>query len=137
MADLSDQRKLAHALARLGLGINIFLHGAVRVPKLKAFSNGLVEQFQASILPAPLVFASGYGIVIGEVIIGAMIILGLWLKHTLAAGMLLMILLITGSCLIENWSAAGTQMVYLGFYAVLLAGLQFDAFSVDRFLRKQ
>lgn len=126
-----DERKLAHGLARLGLGINIFLHGAVRVPKIGGFSNGLVDQFKGSVVPAVLVQTSGYGIVVAEVIIGLLLILGLWVKHSLAAGMLLMILLITGSCLIENWSAAGTQMVYLGFYAVLLATMKFDALSLD------
>lgn len=130
MAWITDERRLAHALARLGLGINIALHGAVRVPKLETFSNGLREQFQASILPGPLVFASGYGIVAGEVIIGVLLILGVRLKASLVAGMLLMILLITGSCLIENWNAAGTQMVYLAFYAGLLATVKWDAYSL-------
>ena len=126
-----SEYRLAHALARLGLGVNIALHGFVRLPKLDAFSNGLREQFAQSILPGPLVYASGYGIAIGEAIIGVLLVLGFFLRPTLVAGTLLMIVLITGSCLIENWSAAGIQMTYLGFYAVLLATVRHDGWSLD------
>lgn len=123
--------RLAHALARLGLGINIALHGIVRLPKLDAFASGLRDQFAQSILPGPLVYLSGYGIAIGEAVIGVLLVLGLFLRPTLVAGTLLMVALITGSCLIENWSAAGIQMIYLAFYAALLATARHDGWSLD------
>ncbi|AHF93285.1 DoxX family protein [Opitutaceae bacterium TAV5] len=129
--DSRSDYRLAHALARLGLGVNIALHGLVRLPKLDAFASGLREQFAQSILPGPLVYLSGCGIVIGEAVIGVLLVLGLFLRPALVAGTLLMILLITGSCLIENWGAAGIQMTYLGFYAVLLATVRHDAWSLD------
>lgn len=130
-----SDRSLAYALARLGLGINIALHGLVRLPKLDAFASGLREQFAQSILPGPLVYFCGYGIAIGETAIGILLVLGLFLRPALVAGTLLMILLITGTCLIENWSAAGLQMTYLGFYAVLLATIRHDAWSLDKLRR--
>ncbi len=134
----SPQRdfSLAHALARIGLGVNIALHGLVRLPKLDAFAFGLRDQFAQSILPGPLVYASGYGIAIGEAVIGVLLLLGLFLRPSLVAGAGLMLVLITGSCLIENWGAAGIQMTYLGFYAVLLATARHDAWSLDRVRRK-
>jgi hypothetical protein len=61
---------LAHGLVRLGLGVNIALHGT-RVPHLSGFSSGLREQFAQSILPPSLVYASGYGIAVGEAVIGS------------------------------------------------------------------
>lgn len=36
-----------------------------------------------------------------------------------------------GSCLIQNWNAAGVQMVYLAIIAGLIASARFDRFSVD------
>lgn len=126
----SDLR-LAYALARLGLGLNIALHGLIRIPKLPAFAAGMQETFSGSILPPALVYVTAYGIAIAEVIIGILLILGLVLRPALVAGTLLMILLISACCLIENWSAVGIQMVYLAFYCVMIATATFDSRSLD------
>jgi thiosulfate dehydrogenase (quinone) large subunit len=122
---------LAHGLARVGLGVNIALHGLVRVPDISGFSNGLVEQFSGTFLPSGMVYLSGYGIVIAEVVIGLLLLVGLYLRASLAAGMVLMIVLLFGTCLIQNWGTASSQMIYLGFYAALLATVAADRYSVD------
>ncbi|HSJ01850.1 MAG TPA: DoxX family protein [Verrucomicrobium sp.] len=132
MTSADENRTLAYALARVGLGVNIALHGLVRLPKLDSFAKGLQEQFASSILPSFLVQVSAYGIVFAEAVLGVLILLGWFLRPALVLGALLMIFLITGTCLIENWSAAGIQMTYLGFYAVLLATANYDGFSVDQ-----
>jgi hypothetical protein len=36
---------LAHALARITLGLNIAMHGYGRLPNLVGFTNGMVKQF--------------------------------------------------------------------------------------------
>ena len=41
-------RRLAYLLLRLTLGINILLHGAVRLPALGAFAEGMVQEFADS-----------------------------------------------------------------------------------------
>lgn len=122
---------MAHALARIGLGVNIFLHGATRLPVLAQFGEMMQQRFSESILPSILVQLTSYIIVIGEVAVGLLLILGLFLRSALVAGMLLMILLLTGVGLIQDWGAAGVQMVYLGFYAVLLGTLHFNVWSLD------
>lgn len=122
---------LAHGLARLGLGVNIALHGFTRLPNLETFASGLREQFAQSILPAALVSVSGYGIAIGEAVIGTLLVLGLFMRSALVAGSVLMILLLAGTCLIQNWNAAAIQMTYLGFYGVLLATAKYDRLSLD------
>jgi thiosulfate dehydrogenase [quinone] large subunit len=123
---------LAHGLARIGLGVNIALHGWTRVPNLPGFAAETQKQFAASILPAPIVYASAYGIGIGEAVIGTLLLLGLFLRPTLVAGTLLMIFLLTGTCLIQNWNAAGTQLIYLALYCGLLATARHGGLSVDR-----
>jgi thiosulfate dehydrogenase [quinone] large subunit len=82
----SSDYALAHGLARLGLGMNIALHGYTRLPNLRGFASGVSEQFAQSILPASVVDVSGYGIAIGEAIIGTLLLLGLFLRPALAAG---------------------------------------------------
>jgi thiosulfate dehydrogenase (quinone) large subunit len=114
-------KALAHGFARLGLGVNIALHGFVRLPNLSGFAADMQKQFAETFLPGPLVYATGYCIVIGETVIGTLLVVGFWLRPALAAGSLLMILLLSGTCLLQNWSVAGLRLGYLAFYAGLFA----------------
>ena len=130
-------RELAHGLARLGLGVNIAMHGFVRLPKLASFAAGMEKEFAKTVLPGSLVYAMGCGIGVCEAIVGSLLVLGLFLRPTLVAGMLLMILLLFGVCLLENWNVAGLQLTYIGFYAALLATASCDRYSVDAWRRRK
>lgn len=122
---------LGHALARLALGMNIALHGYTRLLNINGFASALVKQFAKSILPAQLVYATGYGIAIGEALIGTCLVLGLLLRPVLVLGTLLMLLLLFGSSLIQQWEIASIQMTYVAFYVGLLVTLPCDRFSLD------
>lgn len=122
----------AHALARICLGLNIFLHGVVRIPHFDAFSGKLQHQFAATFLPSGLIQASAYVIVGGETLIGLLVLLGLGLRGALIAGTLLMILLQFGTALVQDWTVATQQLIYVAFYVVLLATLRHDTCSLDR-----
>jgi thiosulfate dehydrogenase [quinone] large subunit len=135
MKAFNDQA-VAYALGRIGLGINIAFHGWTRLPKLSDFALEVQKQFAASILPAPLVYGSGYAIAIAEAIIGPLILLGFLLRPALVAGSLLMVFLLVGTCLIQNWNVAGLQLTYLAFYCALLAAARYDAYSIDSFRRR-
>jgi thiosulfate dehydrogenase [quinone] large subunit len=128
-------RALAHGLARLALGVDIVLHGLTRLPKLAAFAGGMEKEFAKTLLPGSLVYLTGYGIAIGEAIIGALLLLGIFLRPTLVAGMLLMLLLLSGVGLLQNWNIAALQLSYVAFYAALLATASWDRYSVDGWLR--
>ena len=130
-------KALAHGLARLGLGMAIALHGFVRLPDLSGFAAEMQKQFAETFLPGSLVYAIGYCIAIGEAVLGTLLVLGLWLRPTLTAGSLLMILLLTGTCLLQNWSVAFLQLGYLAFYIALLASATRDRFSIDGVLRSR
>lgn len=130
MAKLTDQQ-LAHTLARLGLGINIALHGFSRIPKFGMFAAHLHEQFAPTLLPAALVSVAAYGIVTAESVIGLMLLTGFRLRLALVGGCLLMGVLLFGTCLVQNWTVAGDQLVYLGFFAVLLATRRYSAWTID------
>jgi len=123
---------LSHGLARLALGLNIAVHGYSRLPNLIAFANGMVKQFSATFLPSPLVYMTGFGIAIGEAVLGTLLVFGLLLRPVLVLGTLLMLLLIFGSALIQQWEIVSVQMIYVAFYVGLLATVRFDRFSLDR-----
>jgi len=127
---------LAHGLARVALGLNIAMHGYSRLPNLAGFANGMVKQFNATFLPGPLVYATGCGIAIGEAIIGTLLFLGLLCRPALVIGTLLMLLLIFGSTLIQQWDIVSVQMIDVAFYTGLLATVRYDRFSLDG-LRKR
>ncbi|MGE9267070.1 MAG: MauE/DoxX family redox-associated membrane protein [Verrucomicrobiales bacterium] len=117
---MSD-RTLAYTLARVGLGVNLACHGAVRIPKLESFAKWMTGLFADSWLPAFLVTPFAWLLPFVELALGLAILLGWQSRRVLAGASALMVMLIFGSCLIENWSAAGSQMIYLAFSALLLA----------------
>ncbi len=55
--DRDLDRSLARALLRLALGLNLLVHGLVRVPALGKFADGLALDFSATIVPTPLAAA--------------------------------------------------------------------------------
>ena len=118
--------QLAFFLARLTLGVNFFLHGFVRLPKLSKFVAGMEKQFAESMLPGFLVTPTAWAIPIVEAILGALLILGIKTRATLTASALLMLVLISGCCLIENWSAVGTQMLYTLYIVILIFHLEHE-----------
>ncbi|HEY3757622.1 MAG TPA: DoxX family membrane protein [Opitutaceae bacterium] len=134
MSETPDNRFAgpAHALARICLGLNIFLHGLVRIPHVGAFAGKLQHQFAETFLSPGLIQGSAYAIVAGETVIGLLVLLGLGLRGALIAGTLLMILLQLGTALIQDWTVATQQLIYVGFYVGLLATLRYDTCSLDR-----
>jgi thiosulfate dehydrogenase [quinone] large subunit len=91
----------------------------------------MVKQFGTTFLPGPLVYMTGWGIAIGEAVIGTLLLLGLLCRPALVIGTLLMLLLIFGSTLIQQWEIVSVQMIVVAFYTGLLATVRYDRFSLD------
>ncbi len=127
---------LAHALLRVGLGVNLFTHGLVRLPDLAAFVAHTQQTMAKSPLPRPLVVAAGYAIPFVEITTGALLLLGLFLRPALVLGFLLLIVLMFGICLAQNWTVAAEQLVYMLVLAVLLATARHDRYSLDGWRRR-
>ena len=124
--------QLAFLLARITLGINLFLHGFVRIPKLEVFVNGLTQGFEGTMLPLVLVTIVAYAIPFIEVVLGIFILLGIYSKKALAAAAIFIMLLITGCAFKEDWSAIGTQMLYALFIFFLLKNLEYEVWTVKK-----
>ncbi len=126
ISDLS----LAHALLRVGLGINFFMHGLSRIPHLAAFVNHTEKMFAKTWLPLPVVSATGYTIPFIELALGAALILGLFLRPVLVVGFLFLFALTFGVCLAQNWNVASEQLIYIIALSLLLAGARYHRFAL-------
>ena len=107
-----DHKKLAYFFARITLGVNFSIHGLVRLPKLQGFAEGIMKGFEGTMLPEFMVIPFAYAIPIVELILGIMLLLGLYTNKALATSAILMIVLIAGSAFKEDWGAVSTQMLY-------------------------
>lgn len=128
---MTDHKHQAYALLRIALGVNFLAHGLVRLPKLAGFANGIAESFADTILPQPAVLAFGYVIPIAETVLGLLLVIGLLSRYTLIASFLLMIALIFGSCLLENWETVGLQVVYTVVLFLLLFYQEYNGYALD------
>jgi thiosulfate dehydrogenase [quinone] large subunit len=112
--------KAIHIL-RIGLGINMLMHGLVRIPNLDGFvtkaSGGVANT------PMPPVLVSGFLHVLPfiEALIGLLILIGGKASRIgYIAGGLLITLLIFGTDLHQDWATTSQQMIYLLTFAVAL-----------------
>ncbi len=112
----------AYLILRLSLGINIFLHGVVRIHKgVPLFRDIMVKEFAKS--PIPVILVSGFATVLpfAEAGIGFMLVSGLFVTTAIVSGSVLMVLLLIGKSLVADWQTVSLQMIYIGFYASLAA----------------
>ncbi|GAB3950605.1 hypothetical protein GCM10028805_29000 [Spirosoma harenae] len=112
---------LAQIVIRIGLGINMLMHGLVRIPKLAAFVAKTEAGFATTMLPPIAIKAFLYTLPFLEFSIGVLILLGgKFGKWGYFLGGILMGALLFGTSLKEDWSGAGNQLIYvIGFYLAL------------------
>ena len=115
-----NNQQLAILAGRISLGINFTMHGLVRMPKLTAFASGMSKSFADSIIPEPIVYGFAIVLAFAELLLGICLLIGLKVKWSLFALMIVMSFLIAGSALLENWSTVGTQMVYVTFIFLMI-----------------
>lgn len=113
--------QLALVILRLGLGVDLAMHGLVRIPKLTKFADKMVGDFSATILPDFLVRGFGLTLPFIELAIGILLFLGgRFLIWGGLAGGITMSALIFGSALREEWNSVSIQLIHiLAFYFLL------------------
>ena len=87
-------------------------------------------------LPKALVLPFSYALPIAEFTVGLLLLLGLFTKSALLAGGWIMLILILGTALVENWEAIPSQLIHLAFFALLIQFIPYDSWSLDRYIRK-
>ncbi|WP_182277133.1 DoxX family membrane protein [Granulicella sp. 5B5] len=126
----SKDQHLAYILLRLLTGLDFFGHGFARIftgTHLSGFAQGMVKNMASTPLPPSLTLASGYAIPCTELLIGILLLLGLFTRSALVLALLLMCMLMFGITLKQDWATAGTQLGY-GFVlaALLFARPRYD-----------
>ena len=123
-------------LLRLAIATSMLGHGLVRLPKLSLFSNGMVSSFEKSFLPKILVVPFSYVLPLAEFTVGLFLLMGLITTPALISGSVIMILLIFGTTMIENWDALPSQLIHVAFFAVLLQFSQYNTWAMDNLFKK-
>jgi thiosulfate dehydrogenase (quinone) large subunit len=124
--------KYTYLILRLSIGTSMFGHGLVRMPKLEGFSAWMIAQFENSILPKALVVPFSYVLPFAELITGILLLLGLFTRQAIFLGSAVMICLLFGTTIIENWEAIPTQLIHLAFFAVLLQFVDNNHLALDK-----
>jgi thiosulfate dehydrogenase (quinone) large subunit len=132
--DINDE-KIGYALLRVMLGMNLMMHGVSRI-KLGPgeFAGTLVIQFANTGLPHWLLVSFGVLLPGVEALLGFLLVTGLRTRAALVGAGTLMIALTFGSSLIQNWSAAATQLTYGAIISALLFLRRFNGWSVDAWM---
>jgi thiosulfate dehydrogenase [quinone] large subunit len=122
-------------IARIVIATSMMGHGIVRIPKLQAFSDGMVASFKNSMMPEIMVRPFSYTVPFVELLIGILLLIGLFRKYTLILAAIYIIALIIGSCLIEKWDWVAIQMFYGLYFAILLSQIDSDPYSLDSYFK--
>lgn len=130
---------LAYTFLRIVLGVNFFNHGFTRLNNIPGFAQSMVDMFQDTFIPEVLVRVPAMLVPIVELIGGLLVTIGLATQAALITLFGLMIVLMYGVTLIQNWDAASSQLVYCLVLFILIAANSFNSFSLDNliFRRKQ
>ena len=123
----TSEHRQAYLLLRLFTGLDFFCHGFARIftgTHLSGFAQGMVKSMSASPLPPSLTLAAGYIIPCVEILVGALLLLGLFTRFALTIAVLLMCVLMFGVTMKQDWASAGTQMLYGLILCILLFARQ-------------
>jgi thiosulfate dehydrogenase (quinone) large subunit len=137
MSSAETNERIAYAFLRFVFGLDICFHGLSRLLGdhqaflaylNKAMANAvLVPQGTLSVVAAVLPWV--------EATVGLLLLLGLFTRIALIGGSLVMIFLMAGITLAQDWSTAGIQLIYCVIYFLLLARLEWNRFSLDALFR--
>ncbi len=125
---------LAFFTLRLALGVNELMHGVTRIfmgAGLAGFLNFTQTQFKDAPLPVWQVRAFATVVPCCELVIGVLLILGLWTRWALTLAALLIVGIIFGTAMRSDWQLVFLQMFYSLLYALMLMLRRYDVWSVD------
>lgn len=127
-----DDQRLAYALLRIVMGLNLMMHGVSRMlAGPEAFTSHMVAQFAHAPLPVWSVWGFGMILPAIEALLGLLLLIGLRTRAALVAASLLLMVLTFGSALLQDWAIVGSQLLYALVYSMLLFLLRYNGWSVD------
>jgi thiosulfate dehydrogenase [quinone] large subunit len=138
MSNTQTDERIAYAFLRFVFGLNICFHGLTRLLAGRpAFLAYLIKSLAPAVL-VPKAAIPPLAVVLPwvEAIIGLLLLLGLFTRLSLIVGFLVMILLMAGVTLAQDWATASLQLMYCLIYFILLTFLSRNHFSLDSLLRR-
>lgn len=135
--DERNDEQIAYALLRMVVGTNLMMHGVARMlAGTEKFAANLVGQFAQAPLPTWSIWGFGLMLPTLEGVLGLLLLIGLRTRAALIASSFLILVLTFGSALVQNWSAAGTQLLYALIYSLLIFLHRYDGWAVDRLMER-
>ena len=122
---------LTYLFARLLIGMSMFGHGFVRVFDLTGFADKMTKGFEDTLLPEALVHPSMVALPILELVVGVLLLVGAKTKLATVIGLVIMLALIFGSSMQQNWSAVPVQLFHGLFLLGILLFLPYNKYSLD------
>ena len=126
---------LGYTSLRLGIGMSMLIHGVTRIGHIPAFAKQLLSHFAKMWLPQALIIGFAYVTPPVELLIGILVVLGLFTRLGLVAGGLWMVALIFGSTLATDYDVVGIQLLYSLIFFMLLRHEALNELSFDRCVR--
>jgi thiosulfate dehydrogenase (quinone) large subunit len=133
---MKNNAQYTYLLARLPIGMSFFGHGLERIPKLPEFVDHMAKPFEKSMLPMSLVTPFGYVLPFLELLTGILLLLGLFTRFAAVLGILIMLALIFGSSMIEQWNNVFTQIIYGAYLALLFYFADYNILAIDKLIHK-
>ena len=123
---------LAYTMFRLFMGLNMFMHGAVRLgSNYQVFIEWTQGVFVETWLPVWLVTLEARLIPGVEIAIGIMLFLGFKTRIALVMAIVLMATLVFGMNVVQNWELVNRHVIYVIAFYLLFHNLEYNQKSID------
>jgi thiosulfate dehydrogenase (quinone) large subunit len=134
---LPNYREAAYALLRLTVGVVFLFSGITKLMGgLGNFASHMEQQFVGK-LPSILVIPFAFALPFAEVVIGALLILGLFNLFALMLAGLLMVALTFGTVMEGDFPTVAHNVMYALVVFVLIWLSEYNRYSFDRLLLKR
>lgn len=132
---MNKHREAAYALLRVTLGVIFLFFGIGKfMGGIGLFADGMNQRF-AGKLPSMLVLAFGYTLPFAEVLIGALLLLGLFTRIALVLSGLLLLALTFGTVMLGDAPTVAHNLQYALVNFILLYLADYNGYSIDRLRR--
>jgi thiosulfate dehydrogenase (quinone) large subunit len=129
---MKDHKATAYALLRATFGVVFLFYGIGKFMRgVGSFSQGMEQRF-AGRLPMALVIPFGYSLPFIEVLIGVLLVLGLFNSITLVLSGLLLMALTFGMVMLGDTPTVANNLLYVLINFVLLYLADQNNYSADR-----
>jgi thiosulfate dehydrogenase [quinone] large subunit len=123
---------LAYTMFRLFMGLNMFLHGAVRLgANYQKFIDWTIGVFENTWLPEWLVTLEAHLIPGVELLIGILLFIGFKTRFAVILGFVLMASLVFGMNIVQDWELVNRHLIYVIAFFILMYHMELNEFSID------